>query len=67
MLSDANLLMNHAFGKYLKQLRVDRRLTVRELAKRADMAFPNVGLIEGGKRVCGPEVAEKLAWAMELV
>jgi transcriptional regulator with XRE-family HTH domain len=66
MLSYDNYYMSPAFGKLLRQLRDDRGWTVRELARRADLAFPNVALMESGKRACGAQVAEKLAWALGL-
>jgi transcriptional regulator with XRE-family HTH domain len=66
MLSYDNYHMSPAFGKFLRRLRGDRGWTVRELARRADLAFPNVALMESGKRACGAQVAEKLAWALAL-
>lgn len=61
-----NYHMKHPFGKCVKQLRGDRGWTVRELGRRAAIAFPNVALIESGRRACGAQLAERLASAFEL-
>ncbi len=50
------------FGKFLKQLRESRHLSIRELAKRSNVSFAHISQIEAGQRgTPKPETIRKLA------
>ncbi|GED55438.1 XRE family transcriptional regulator [Brevibacillus borstelensis] len=50
------------FGKYIKQLRESRALSVRELARRSGVSFAHISQIESGQRgIPKPETIKKLA------
>ncbi|NPV80828.1 MAG: helix-turn-helix domain-containing protein [Firmicutes bacterium] len=51
-----------AFGRYLKKLREDRDMSIRQLALRSGVSSPYISQIETGARgVPRPEVLKKLA------
>jgi transcriptional regulator with XRE-family HTH domain len=54
------------FGKYLKRLRTDRKMTQASLKEASGVAATLISAYEHGERVVGPEVAVKLADAMQL-
>jgi transcriptional regulator with XRE-family HTH domain len=54
------------FGKYLKRLRTDRKMTQAYLKKVTGVAATLISAFEHGERAVGPEVAEKLATGLQL-
>lgn len=58
--------MKSSFGPTLKQLRNERRLSVRALASLARVSVPWITLVENGHRSIGRNSLEKLGAALEL-
>jgi len=54
------------FGRYLRQLRQRKNLTLRELAQKSTVPFPNISAIECGRLGAGRMVATKLAVGLGL-
>jgi transcriptional regulator with XRE-family HTH domain len=54
------------FGKLLRRLRDDDRLTLRELAKRSKVPFTGISAIEHGRAIAGMKTATKLADGLKL-
>lgn len=54
------------FGAYLRQLRKDRKLGVRELAREAGINDGNLTRIENGTRIPQPQTLKALALALDL-
>jgi transcriptional regulator with XRE-family HTH domain len=54
------------FGKNLKKIRLERKLSTRKLALIADMDFGNVNEIEAGKKNLGLTTLIALADALEV-
>src|SRR5713101_7541054 len=54
------------FGRYLRQLRQRKNLTLRELAQKSTVPFPNISAIECGRLGAGRMVATKLAVGLSL-
>jgi len=58
--------MKATFGEYLKQLRIDKGLTLTQLAFQLDLDSANLSKIENGKREFDEKRLEKLAIAFNL-
>ena len=54
------------FGRQLRQLREQARLSLRDLAQRAHLPHSVISAIEAGEKTTGPRLAEKLADALNL-
>ncbi len=54
------------FGKYMKRLRTDRKMTQASLQAATGVASTLISAFEHGERAVGPEVAEKLATGLQL-
>ncbi len=54
------------FGAYLRRVRKRKNLTLRELAEKSRVAFPNISAIECGRLGAGSIVATKLAAGLSL-
>jgi transcriptional regulator with XRE-family HTH domain len=68
-MSDYNSSMDQYrtdFGKYMKRLRTDRKMTQAYIKKATGVAATLVSAFEHGERAVGPEVAEKLATGLQL-
>ena len=50
-----------SFGEKLRELREDRRMTLRALARAADLSAPFLSDVEHGRRVPSPEKIDVLA------
>ncbi|ARC32105.1 MULTISPECIES: helix-turn-helix domain-containing protein [Bacillus] len=59
--------MNNTFGEKLKELRVNKGLTVNQLALYSDVSSSQISRIENGKRgIPKPETIKKLAEALQV-
>ncbi len=54
------------FGKYMKRLRTDRKMTQASLQAATGVASTLISAFEHGERAVGPEVSEKLATGLQL-
>lgn len=50
-----------AFGKFLRKLRVDRELTLRDMATSLGISSAHLSAMELGKRTIQPQLADKIA------
>ena len=57
---------NNVFGRTLNKLRQERNLTVRELARLAEISQPLVSNLQNGHRVIGEYTARKIGAALQL-
>ena len=57
---------NNTFGNKLNSLRLERNLTVQELAKLAGISQPLVSNLQNGHRVIGEYTAKKIGTALQL-
>ena len=55
-----------AFGNFLREVRANKNLTLRDLARRSGVPFPNISAIECGRLGAGRIVARKLAAGLGL-
>ena len=54
--------MTHNFGQYLRSLRLEKRLSLREVEKESGVSNSYLGLIERGQRpIPGADILKKLA------
>ncbi len=58
--------MNHSLAEQLSRLRIDKQLTIRELAKLADVSHSVIAGLQSGKRIIGGHQARKIGTALGL-
>jgi len=58
--------MNTTFGKYIRKLRIDKGLTLTQLAAKLELDSANLSKIENGKREFDEKRLLKLATVFEL-
>jgi transcriptional regulator with XRE-family HTH domain len=56
--------MKKTFGQYLKKLRLDKGLTLTQMAAKLDLDSANLSKIENGKREFDEKRLEKLSYAV---
>lgn len=56
----------HQFGGYLKQLREERKLSIRGLARKAELDSGALTRLESGKRAPAPRTLKALSAALEV-
>jgi transcriptional regulator with XRE-family HTH domain len=53
-------------GERIRERRLERRITLRELARRVEVSAPYLTDLEAGRRHPSPEVLQRIAAALEL-
>ena len=59
-------MMSVSFGLYIRELRTDKRLSVRKLAELVGVSAMHISKLENEKSNASPELIEKLAVALEV-
>ena len=59
------MVQKRSFGDYIKGLRTDKHIGVRELGRAVDVTGMHISNIEKGKSLPSPELITKLAEALE--
>lgn len=55
------MLSGKELGSYLKKLRLDRNISLREVYKKTDISYSYLSMIENGKRNVTPALLRALA------
>lgn len=53
-------------GQIIKQCRKDKKLTLKDLAKKINLSFPYISQIESGSRKASPEILQKISKALDI-
>jgi transcriptional regulator with XRE-family HTH domain len=60
------MLLRHAIGHVLRRIRLDRRLTLRDLARRSQVSVPYLSEIERGRKEASSEILATVCRVLDL-
>ncbi|MCS5735292.1 helix-turn-helix domain-containing protein [Herbiconiux daphne] len=60
------MLLRHAIGHVLRRIRLDRRLTLRDLAARSQVSVPYLSEIERGRKEVSSEILATVCRVLDL-